>query len=52
MPKGLLQQTSVHVSRPIDFTVMQRLDFFFLRLDPSYKCRKLWGRKHVQGDPG
>lgn len=29
MPKGLLQQALIHVSRPIDFTVMQRLDFFF-----------------------
>lgn len=33
MPKGLLQQTLIHVSRPIDFTVMQRLDFFFFFQD-------------------
>lgn len=45
MPKGLLQQTLIHVSRPIDFTVMQRLDIFFFRTGPFMQMQKALGEE-------
>lgn len=36
----MLRQTLIHVSRPTDFTVMQRLDFFFFRTGPFMKMQK------------